>query len=435
MRKVFVFLLVFVLAIPAYAVLLINDTEIESVLTELIEPIATAAKIGDGRLHVHIVNNDDFNAFVMGGEDIYIYTGLLSRVKSPNALRAVVAHELGHTIGGHMAQMSSRMESEMRRSMLIQALGIGLMVAGGNPSLGASVVAGAGGIARQSVLSFSRDEERVADDMGFDLMMRAGFNPNGFMDVFTQMNDMTGAIESKINPNSVNHPLTSERLKNVREKLKSDAVKNKKFKTDDDKTIKQYDLIRAKLIGYLDGFDRIKTLYPYSDKSDAAIYARAIANMRAGNLDGALVGTKTLLARNPKNPYFYELLGDIEFANGHYDDSVDAYTRALKMRPNSPQIETALSIVLAERNKPGDRDIAIERCKHAILIEPTPLAYWTLARAYGSDDGRADWAMAEFYRMQKNKDKAREYAKSAKNRLSRGSPEYIKSDDILRTVK
>lgn len=435
MRKVFVFLLVFVLAIPAYAVSLINDTEIESVLTELIEPIATAAKIGDGRLHVHIVNNDDFNAFVMGGEDIYIYTGLLSRVKSPNALRAVVAHELGHTIGGHMAQMSSRMESEMRRSMLIQALGIGLMVAGGNPSLGAGVVAGAGGIARQSVLSFSRDEERVADDMGFDLMMRAGFNPNGFMDVFTQMNDMTGAIESKINPNSVNHPLTSERLKNVREKLKSDAVKNKKFKTDDDKTIKQYDLIRAKLIGYLDGFDRIKTLYPYSDKSDAAIYARAIANMRAGNLDGALVGTKTLLARNPKNPYFYELLGDIEFANGHYDDSVDAYTRALKIRPNSPQIETALSIVLAERNKPGDRDIAIERCKHAILIEPTPLAYWTLARAYGSDDGRSDWAMAEFYRMQKNKDKAREYAKSAKNRLSRGSPEYIKSDDILRTVK
>lgn len=435
MRKVFVFLLVFVLAIPAYAVSLINDTEIESVLTELIEPIATAAKIGDGRLHVHIVNNDDFNAFVMGGEDIYIYTGLLSRVKSPNALRAVVAHELGHTIGGHMAQMSSRMESEMRRSMLIQALGIGLMVAGGNPSLGAGVVAGAGGIARQSVLSFSRDEERVADDMGFDLMMHAGFNPNGFMDVFTQMNDMTGAIESKINPNSVNHPLTSERLKNVREKLKSDAVKNKKFKTDDDKTIKQYDLIRAKLIGYLDGFDRIKTLYPYSDKSDAAIYARAIANMRAGNLDGALVGTKTLLVRNPKNPYFYELLGDIEFANGHYDDSVDAYTRALKIRPNSPQIETALSIVLAERNKPGDRDIAIERCKHAILIEPTPLAYWTLARAYGSDDGRADWAMAEFYRMQKNKDKAREYAKSAKNRLSRGSPEYIKSDDILRTVK
>lgn len=435
MRKFLIFLLCFVCSIPARAVSLINDTETESVLTELITPIAKVAKIGDGRLRVHIVNDDDFNAFVMGGEDVYIYTGLLSRIKSPNALRAVVAHELGHTIGGHMAQMSSRMESEMRRSMLIQALGIGLMVAGGNPSLGAGVVAGAGGIARQSVLSFSRDEERVADDMGFDLMLRAGFNPDGFLDVFSQMNDMTGAIESKINPNSVNHPLTSERLKNVREKLNSDTVKNKKFKNDSPETLKQYDLVRAKLIGYLDGFDRIKTLYPYSDKSDAAIYARAIANMRAGNLNGALVGTKTLLTRNPKNPYFYELLGDIEFANGHYDDSVDAYTHALKIRPNSPQIETALAIVLTDRNKPGDRENAIERCKRVILNAPTPLVYWTLARAYGNDDGRADWAMAEFYRMQKNDEKAREYARRAKNRLTRGSPEYIKSDDILRSIK
>ena len=435
MRKIFVIICYVILVIPAHGISIINDTETESVLTDLIAPIAAAAKIHDGRLRVHIVNDDDFNAFVMGGEDIYIYTGLLARIKSPNALRAVVAHELGHTIGGHMAQMSSRMESEMRRAMIIQALGIGLMVAGGNPSLGAGVVAGAGGIARQSVLSFSRDEERVADDMGFDLMVRAGFNPNGFLDVFNQMNDITGAIESKINPNSINHPLTSERLKNVREKLNSNEIKNKNFNSDDTDTIKKYDLVRAKLIGYLDGFDRIKTLYPYSDKSDVAIYARAIANMRAGNLDGALMGTKTLISRDSKNPYFYELLGDIEFANGHYDDSVDAYTRALDIRPKSPQIQTAMAIVLTDRNKPGDRDKAIELCKSVILTEPAPLAYWTLARAYGDDDGRADWAMAEFYRMQKKDDKAREYAMRAKNRLKRGSPEYIKSDDILRDKK
>ena len=435
MRRLFVLLICVVSALPAHGVSLINDTETESVLTELITPIASVANIGDGRVRVHIVNDDDFNAFVMGGEDIYIYTGLLSRIRSPNALRAVVAHELGHTIGGHMAQMSARMESEMRRSMLIQALGIGLMVAGGNPSMGAGVVAGAGGIARQSMLSFSRDEERVADDMGFDLMVRAGFNPNGFLDVFNQMNDMTSHIESRINPNSINHPLTSERLKHVRDKLDSDTVKNKTFKTDSADTIKRYDLIRAKLIGYLDSFERVKTLYPNSDKSDAAIYARAIANMRGGNLAGALVGAKTLVSRNPKNPYFYELIGDIEFANGHYDDSVDAYTHALELRPDSPQIETAMAIVLTDRGKSGDHERAIELCKRVILTDATPLAYWTLARAYGSDDGRADWAMAEYYRMQKNIEKSHEYARRAKSRLTRGSPEYIKSDDILHIKK
>ena len=435
MRKIIAILICLLCPISGFAASLINDTEIESVVKEIVAPIATAADISPSRMKVYIVNNDDFNAFVMSGEDVYIYTGLLTRITSPNALRAVVAHEMGHMIGGHMAQMSAAMEAEMKRTLLVQALGLGLMVAGGNPSLGAGVMAGATSMARQSILSFSRDEERIADDMGLNLMMRAGMNPNGFLDVFNQMNDMTSHIESKINPNAINHPLTSERLKHVRDRLAEPEIKNKKYKSDSDDMIKKYALVRAKLVGYLDNAGRVKTMYPYSDKSDAAIYARAIANMRGGNLDGALVGTRTLVSRSPNNPYFYELMGDIEYAYGHYDDSADAYERALKLKPKSPQIETAFALVLIERNKPGDKERAIEFCKHAILIEETPLAYWTLARAYGEDDGRADWAMAEYYRMQKSPEKSREYAKRAKTKLQKKSPEYIKSDDILNQKK
>jgi predicted Zn-dependent protease len=221
----------------------------------------------------------------------------------------------------------------------------------------------------------------------------------------------------------------------VRDRLAEPEIKNKKYKSDSDDMIKKYALVRAKLVGYLDNAGRVKTMYPYSDKSDAAIYARAIANMRGGNLDGALVGTRTLVSRSPNNPYFYELMGDIEYAYGHYDDSADAYERALKLKPKSPQIETAFALVLIERNKPGDKERAIEFCKHAILVEETPLAYWTLARAYGEDDGRADWAMAEYYRMQKSPEKSREYAKRAKTKLQKKSPEYIKSDDILNQKK
>ena len=208
-RKIIAIFVALFIAMPAHAVSLINDTETETLITELITPLATAANIPDGRLRVHIVNDDDFNAFVMGGEDVYVYTGLLKQIKTPSALQAVIAHELGHTIGGHMAQMSARMESEMKRAMMIQALGIGLMVAGGNPGLGAGVLAGAGGVAQQSMLAFSRDEERIADDMGVDLMVRAGLDPNAFITVFDQMHEMSSAIESRVNPTRVNHPLTA----------------------------------------------------------------------------------------------------------------------------------------------------------------------------------------------------------------------------------
>lgn len=429
MRKILVLFLCAVFSIPAHGASLINDTETERVITELIAPLAAAANIPDGRLRVHIIGENEFNAFVMGGEDVYVYTGLLTQIKSPDALQAVIAHELGHTLGGHMAQMADRMSAEMTRTMLIQALGIGLMAAGGDPSLGAGVLAGSSGVAQQSMLAFTRDEERIADDMGLKLMLRAKLNPNGFIQVFEQMEHMTGALESRINPNRINHPLTAERLANVRTHIETldDDYAPTNAPTDEQRA--EFELVRAKLIGYLDNAANVATAYPNSDTSDAALYARAIARMQAGNLDDARAGTLTLISRNPNNPYFYELLGDIEYQLGHYDDSVDAYEKSLTLTSNAPQIETALALVLTERNKPGDRDRAIEMCKRALLATPMPLTYWVLARAY--DDGRADWARAEYYHMMNKPELARKYATRARKSLRPGTPEYIKSGDLI----
>ena len=429
MKKILMLLFSLFVSLGASAATLINDTEIEAVLAELVTPLADASDIPHGRLKIYIVNEDSFNAFVRGGEEVFIYTGLLTQIKSPGALQAVVAHELGHTLGGHMVQMSSRMSAEMTRSMIIQALGVGLMVAGGNPALGAGVLAGAGGIAQQSMLAFTRDEERIADNLGLDLMIKAGLDPQGFVEVFEQMHDMMNATESKINPSRVNHPLTAERLKNVKECLgkteykKPSAAVTEKRNTD-------YSFVRAKLTGYLAGASQVKNLYPFTDKSSPAIYARAIANMRAGNLSGAKTGVLTLISRNAKNPYFYELLGDIEYQYGHYDDSVTAYEKSLSLSGNAPQIQTALALVLSERKKPGDAARAIELCKHSLLLSAAPLTYWVLARV--ETDGKADWAMAEYYNMINKKSEAKKYAKRAQSALPKDSPEYIKAGDLLR---
>lgn len=425
MRKILVFLIALCFSVPAHALSVINDTEVEKLLHKLITPIAVAADVPENRLKIHIVNDDDFNAFVTGGEDVFIYTGLLTRIKNPNALQAVVAHEMGHMTGGHMAQMSARMEAEMKRTILIQALGVGLMVAGGNPSLGAGVMAGAGGVAQQSMLSFSRDEERMADDIAVDLMVKANINPNGLITVFEQMQDIVGAAESRINKNKTNHPMTSERLKNTHEKI-SKVKHSGKYASYSDS---EYELVRAKLIGYLYPEKRILSTYPYRDTGDGAIYARAIGNMQAGALDSARMGVETLIKRNPNNPYYYELLGDIEYQLGHYDASVDAYEKALTLDENAPQIQTALALVLSERQKSGDNDRGIELCKRSLLAEKAPLTYWVLAKLY--KDGRSYWAMAEFYNMNGDIKKAKKFAKQAQKNLKTDDPEYIKSGDIL----
>lgn len=430
MKRILIILFTLFIGVASKAATIINDTEIESGIIEIIRPVAKAAKIPENRLKIYIINDDSFNAFVRGGEDIFIYTGLLKQIKSPNALRAVVAHELGHTIGGHMIQIADKMHAEMIRTMIIQALGIGLMVAGGNPSAGAGVLAGSAGIAQQSMLSFSRDEERMADDLAVDLMVNANENPNGLIEVFEQMHNLQGAFETRINSNNINHPLTSERLNNAKTKIAKIKNVPAKSKAQVTKENNDYEILRAKLIGYLDNDKTVITLYPYKEKSDAAIYARAIANMRTGNLDTAKTGIQTLIKRNPDSPYFYEVLGDIEYQYGHYDDSVDAYEHSLKLSNDAPQIETALAVVLAERNKDGDKERASELCKRTILKEPSPLAYWILARV--SDGATSDWAMAEYYKMNNDDKNAKKYAKLARKKAKKDSPEYIKSGDILK---
>ena len=376
-RILFAFFALF-LTLPAHALSVINDTQTEKLLYKLITPVATAANIPENRLKIHIVNNDDFNAFVNGGEDVFIYTGLLTRIKNPNALQAVVAHELGHMVGGHMAQMSARMEAEMKRTLIIQALGVG-----------------------------------------------ANINPNGLVTVFEQMQDMTGAAEAKINKNKTNHPLTAERLNNAREKISKIEHSGKYTGYSD----KEFELVRAKLIGYLYQERQILDKYPYKHTEDAAIYARSIGNMRGGALDSAKMGVETLIKRDGDNPYYYELLGDIEYQLGHYDDSVAAYEHALKLDEDAPQIQTALALVLSERQKPDDTERGVSLCKASLLAEPAPLTYWVLAKLY--KDGRSYWAMAEFYNMNGDKKKAKKFAKQAQKNLNPDTPEYIKAGDIL----
>ncbi|NMA32548.1 MAG: M48 family metalloprotease [Alphaproteobacteria bacterium] len=424
MKRILSFFLFLIICSPVFAVTEIRDTEIELGLEKLIKPIAVAANIPDGRVRVHIIANDEFNAFVTSGEDVFIYTGLLTRIKSAEALQAVVAHEMGHMIGGHITQMSGRMRDEMTRTMIMQALGVGLMVA--NPSAGAGLLMGSSGISRQSLLAFTRDEERLADDLAIDLLIKAEIDPNGLVQVLNQMQELTGDIETKINPYNKNHPLISERLNNVKEKIKSKPRTKRKIEIN-----VNYEIIRAKLIGYLQTENQVENLYPSKNKSDAAIYARAIRYMRSGNLKSAKISTQELISRHPKNPYFYELLGDIEYQFGHYDDSVLAYEKSLEIQKNAPQIQTALALVLTERNKVGDKDKAIQLAKRSILTEPMHLSYLVLIKAYG-DDARSDWAYAEYYNMLKQEKKMRKYAKSAQSRLPKNSPEYIKAGDLLR---
>ncbi len=427
MKKIWTFLFVMFFCNMAMSASLISDTETEKLLDKLIAPVVRAADISESRVQIHIINDNTFNAFVRGGEDVYVYTGMLTQIKSIPEFQAVIAHELAHTIGGHVAQMADRRAAEMKRTMIVQALGIGLVAAGADAGLGLGMIAGSSGMAKQSLMAFTRDEERMADDIGLKLMMESNLDANGFVDVLEHMQELSSGIEDKINPNNINHPLTTERLQNVREKLK---LENYKFRgVENMAQKKEFEMVRAKLIGYLHTSTQVLSRYPVLDNSDAAVYARTISYMVNKDLKSAKIGVTELIERDNDNPYFYELLGDTEYQMGNYNASISAYESALKHVDNAPQIETALAMVLSARKGTGDISRAITLCKKSLLSESSALTYWVLARLY--TDGRSEWAMAEYYNLQNKSDMAKKYAKSARKKLDKNTPEYIKAGDLL----
>src|SRR5271156_101175 len=83
---------------------IIRDTEIEAILHEEADPIFVAAGLDPKAVQIHLVESNEINAFSAGGEQIFLFTGLILQTKNPNQLIGVIAHETGHIAGGHIAR-------------------------------------------------------------------------------------------------------------------------------------------------------------------------------------------------------------------------------------------------------------------------------------------------------------------------------------------
>ena len=94
---------------------IIRDTEIEQALREWSTPIWRAAGLNPDAVKIVLVQSQDLNAFVAGGQNIFIYTGLITAAKSPGELLGVIAHETGHISGGHLIRSKRLLRGDTGR--------------------------------------------------------------------------------------------------------------------------------------------------------------------------------------------------------------------------------------------------------------------------------------------------------------------------------
>ncbi|MGA0531305.1 M48 family metalloprotease [Hansschlegelia sp. KR7-227] len=414
----------------------IRDAEIEGLLRDYMAPIFRAAGINEGVVEITLINSREFNAFVADGRRIFVNVGVLMDAKTPNEVIGVLAHETGHIVGGHLARLRQRLDGAQTMSIVAMLLGVGAVagaMAGGSGSAGQ---AAAGAIMapqeaiRRSLLSYQRGEEMAADRAAVGYLNKSGQSAKGMLTTFKRFADQVAFSKRYIDPYAQSHPMPSDRISNLQELAEKSPYYNK---LDPPALQARHDLMRAKLVGFVEAGDGVTRRYPMSDQSLPAKYARAIAAYRYGALDGAIGQIDGLIAAQPNNPWFHELKGQAYLENGKPGLAVPALKRALALAPNAQLVRTMLGQALATGSGPKNADAAIAELTRATARDTkNPEAYRQLAIAFARKGQipQADLASAQAAFAEGDYPTARQLAERAKKGLKQGTPNWLKADDI-----
>jgi predicted Zn-dependent protease len=415
---------------------MIRDAETEQLMRDYTAPILRAAGLSKQNIQVVIINDKSFNAFVMDAHRIFVFSGALMQSTTPNQIIGVFAHETGHIVGGHLSKMRQELANAQTAAIVGMLLGVGAVVAGARSgSAGAGNVGLAALTAPQSylahtLLSYQRAQEDQADRSGVRFLTMTGQSCKGMYDTFKKFADEMMFSAAYIDPYVQNHPMPAERMAALEVMTKTQYWDKK----DPPELQFRHDMMRAKLIAFLERADTIIRRYPPSDTSMPARYARAIAAYRFGDVRSAITQIDGLIEAMPSNPYFYELKGQALLESGHPAEAIAPLRRAVELAPSPALIQILLAQALIATNNAKNAAEAVPLLRAAIAKEPeSGDAYEQLAMAYGrnGDLADADLASAQAAFSRGDNKTARELAARAKMRFPVGSPGWVRADDIV----
>ena len=179
--------LAFAAARPAAAQSVLRDSETELLFRDISKPLIQAAGLDPANVKVVLLNDPEINAFVAGGQIVYIHSGLLTAADNVNQLQGVIAHELGHVAGGHIIRMDEGASAATKISILSLVLAAAAIAAGAAPDAGMGIMVAGQQAAMGNFLSFTRAQESSADLAGASYLSKAGISGKGSLEFFKKL--------------------------------------------------------------------------------------------------------------------------------------------------------------------------------------------------------------------------------------------------------
>ncbi|GAB4306816.1 MAG: M48 family metalloprotease [Roseovarius sp.] len=417
-------------AVPARALTLLRDPDIEYALERLAQPVLRAAGLGATRLDIMVVDDPGLNAFVVDRNNIFIHSGLLLKMTRPAMLQAVIAHEAAHIANGHLARRPINMRNARTAAGIGAALAAAAAVASGEPGVAGAGALGAASISQRLFFAHTQAEENAADQSGVRFMAAAGLDPQGMVEVLDIFRGQELLGPGRQDPYVRTHPLSRDRYRVV-QRLAGAYAAQLPPGSDDPVSAYWFQRARGKLSAYERAPKWTLNRLGESGHDDIAAMREAVARHRQADTAGALAAIDRALALRPEDPYYLELKGQILFESRRFTQAVAAYGAAVRLAPKNALILGSYGRALLAAGQTAE---AVRYLQQSYALDGRdPRVLRDLAQAYAAQDNRGMAALvtAERYAMGGQMADAGIHARRASDLLPRGSPGWLRAQDVL----
>lgn len=258
-----------------------DDAEINDYLNNLgYRLVENSAEPGSG-FEFFALDDYNVNAFAMPGGFIGVNTGLLLTAQSESELAAVLSHEIAHVTQHHLARLVAGTQNDGLASMA--ALAVAILAARSNPQASQAAIASMQARSIQNQLDYTRTHEQEADRIGFEILLKSGFNTHAMPEFLNRLQTATRLLEGNMPGYLRTHPITSERVADI-----ANRVQKLPYRLVADSL--DFQLVRAKLIAR------------QKNAQDAiAYFSDALGAQKHGNPVAQRYGLVISLLRNNEN--------------------------------------------------------------------------------------------------------------------------------------
>ncbi|HMM46450.1 MAG TPA: M48 family metalloprotease [Thiobacillaceae bacterium] len=351
----------------------LDDPEIETYLNQLGYKLVAVSTRNQRAFTFFVVRDPTINAFAMPGGNIGVHTGLLLAAQSESELAGVIAHEIAHVTQDHIARMVAGQSQSQWPTMA--ALALALLAARSNPNVASAAIASSQAYSLQSQLNYSRDYEREADRVGYEMLDRADFDPRGMTGFFNRLQRANRFYDSTAPAYLRTHPLTTERIADMQSR--SEAMPYHQVPDSLD-----FQLVRARLRAQegspadavVAARDALKQKR-YGNQT-AARYALATALLRARQFKEAEAEVQKLLASDPAVPMIQQLAAHTALVGGDRALALQRYQAGSTAYPGYRPLQYGHISALLAAGRGNEALIQVDR---QLSLFPLDRRLWKLA--------------------------------------------------------